>query len=155
PHKSGEFDFVTTTNASVIFSPVTGWSEPSSNHIQLIPGMNNYVMASYVPIPFAVGASGGQSSAGYAGGPFSPSNLLILLTNFGISCDTLPWGVVQSSDWLSLSLPYQMLAGQNATTITGTINSAASQLAPGSYTDTLTFFNQSNVGTAALSVTLS
>jgi len=87
----------------------------------------------------AVSPAGGLSSSGTAGGPFSPSSMMYMLTNSGGT--TLNWTASQTANWVSLSATSGSLAAGGSTTVTVSLNSAADSLAAGSYNDTASFVN--------------
>jgi len=92
-------------------------------------------------------------STGIAGGPFSPSSQVYMLTNTGSAF--LSWAATNSQPWLSLSAAGGTLAVGAATTVTATINTNANALIGGSYSDTILFTNLTTaIGTTTRNVSL-
>ena len=82
------------------------------------------------------------SASGNSGGPFTPAAVTYTVSNPGASA--LNWTVTKTAPWLTLSTAGGSIpAGGNAT-VTATINAAANALAPGNFSDTLTFTNTTN-----------
>lgn len=79
------------------------------------------------------------NASGVVGGPFSPSSMDYQLTNTGDGA--LDWAASHSSAWLSLSAASGNLAAGESVGLTVSLNATASDLAPGSYTDTLSIIN--------------
>ena len=90
----------------------------------------------------AVGPANGLSSSGSVGGPFTPSSQVYSLTNSGSAA--LGWSAGKGQSWVSLSATGGTLAVGASTTVTVSINSNASVLAIGNYSDTVTFSNLTN-----------
>ncbi|HRY70488.1 MAG TPA: choice-of-anchor C family protein [Phycisphaerae bacterium] len=84
----------------------------------------------------------GLASAGYKGGPFTPSRMTYTLTNTG----GLPiaWTAAKAQAWVTLSKAGGMLAGGASDAVEISINAEANELAAGSYSDTVTFTNTTN-----------
>jgi hypothetical protein len=99
--------------------------------------------------------SGGLSSSGVAGGPFSPADVTYTLSNAG---DTpIQWAAGKTRAWVTLSKTGGMLGGGDITTVAVSINAGADALAAGSYSDTVTFTNVTNgqgTGTRSVSLTV-
>ena len=95
----------------------------------------------------------GLSSSGQYGGPFSPSSKVYTLTNNGDNAIT--WSATSGQAWISLSQTSGTLDPGSSTAVTVSVGSSASSLAPGEYTDTVTFANTtSGSGTTARAATL-
>ncbi|HOW70265.1 MAG TPA: SUMF1/EgtB/PvdO family nonheme iron enzyme [Phycisphaerae bacterium] len=84
----------------------------------------------------------GLASAGYEGGPFTPSRMTYTLTNTG----GLPiaWTAAKTQAWVTLSKTGGTLAGGASDAVEISINAEANDLAAGSYSDTLTLANTTN-----------
>lgn len=76
---------------------------------------------------------------GLVGGPFVPAALNYVLTNSGGS--TLNWTAGKSQDWLALSLMEGSLEAGAQQSVEVSINTEASHLPTGSYSDVITFLN--------------
>jgi hypothetical protein len=95
----------------------------------------------------------GLSSTGSVGGPFLPASQVYAVTNTGMG--SLSWAVTNAAGWLSLSSAGGVLSPGTSTNITVSVNGTASDLVPGSYTETVTFTNLANgIGTTNRSVSL-
>ena len=101
----------------------------------------------------AVTPTGGLSSLGHVGGPFSPTNQIYNLSNSGNS--SLTWAASKSASWVTLSSTNGTLAPGSNDTITVSINANANSLTAGSYSDTVVFTNTANgAGSTTRSVSL-
>lgn len=91
-----------------------------------------------------VAPAGGLVSSGNQGGPFSPSQMQYTLSNPGNLA--IDWSITHSSsaNWLSVSPGSGTLAGGAIATVTLSVNSGASLLPAGSYSDTVVFTNNTN-----------
>ncbi|MBN2314747.1 MAG: chitobiase/beta-hexosaminidase C-terminal domain-containing protein, partial [Sedimentisphaerales bacterium] len=90
----------------------------------------------------SVTPTGGLSSSGNQGGPFSPSSKSYTLKNTGEG--SLDWRASISKSWISLNRSSGTLAPGNSTTVTVSINTNANNLTAGNYSDTVNFTNQTN-----------
>jgi hypothetical protein len=86
--------------------------------------------------------AGGLSSSGVQGGSFSPLSQSYTLTNTGGAA--INWTASKTQPWVTLSPASGTLAAGATATVTASINSGASSLAAGSYSDTVTFTNTTN-----------
>jgi hypothetical protein len=84
----------------------------------------------------------GFTATGTQGGPFGAVSQIYTLINTGDA--TLDWTATKNGEWLSLSTSSGALAAGASTTVTVSINGAASQLAPGTYSDVIQFANLTN-----------
>ncbi len=90
-----------------------------------------------------VSPSGGLTSAGVVGGPFSPASQTFTLQNSGSSA--INWTATSSNTTVAtVSAPSGSLAGGASTTVTTDIAAGAAALAAGSYASTITFTNTTN-----------
>ncbi len=96
----------------------------------------------------AVLPAGGLTSAGPVGGPFSPVSIVYTLTNSGSS--SLTWSAGPASGWVSLSISNGTLAAAESATVTVSLNSAASALVAGNYTNAVSFVNETAGGNGVL-----
>lgn len=92
----------------------------------------------------SVSPSGGLTSSGNVGGPFSPSSITYTLSNPGNS--TINWNASHNSGatWVSLSKTSGTLSPGGSTTLVVSINSGAASLPAGTYGDTVSFANTTN-----------
>lgn len=101
----------------------------------------------------SVTPSTGLASSGSVGGPFSPSSQSYTLTNTGSA--SINWSATKAQSWVSLSAASGTLAAGASAIVTVSINSAASSLAAGTYSDTVSFTNTTNgSGNTSRGVTL-
>ena len=91
------------------------------------------------PDTLVITPSGGFTSIGAFGGPFTPSNQMFVLTNK--SSSSLTWAAINPATWLEISPSNGVLASHATADVTVELNSAASVLAGGIYTTNLTFTN--------------
>ena len=115
------------------------------------------IPAAYIPVSQAqlgVTPITNFAASGTSGGPFTPSSVVLTLTNSG--GQQMTWGVGNSANWLTLSASSGTLDGGTATNVTVSINTNAAALAIGNYTNTLTFqnFSVGALGTTNRNVTL-
>jgi hypothetical protein len=97
------------------------------------------VTAATVAGPMTVTPSGGLTSSGTAGGPFTPSSQTYTVTNTGTA--SMNWTASKAAAWVTLSSAGGTLAAGANTTVTASVNSGANSLAVGSYSDNITFTN--------------
>ncbi len=101
----------------------------------------------------AVSPVAGLSSAGAAGGPFSPNTQTYTLSNTGVS--NLTWAATYAAAWVSVAPTNGTLAAGATTNVTVSINATANSLAVGNYSDTVLFTNTTNgAGSTTRPVTL-
>jgi hypothetical protein len=81
----------------------------------------------------------GLSATGTVGGPFTPSSIAYTLANTGGS--SVDWSAGKTADWVSLSTSGGTLAAGATVTVTVSLNNHADALAAGSYSDTVSFLN--------------
>ena len=93
--------------------------------------------------PLVVAPATGFSATGPVAGPFSPNSGSFQLTNTGNA--SLTWSLINTSAWLTAS-GGGALAGSATTTATVSLNSAATNLAVGSYAAIVWFTNQTGGG---------
>jgi PKD repeat protein len=100
----------------------------------------------------SVSPSSGFSSSGGLGGPFGPSSQTYTLSNTGGV--EMVWSATSTFNWLTISPSNGTLAAQYFTNITVSINSAATSLASGTYSDMVVFATSNGSGTAQRPVSL-
>jgi hypothetical protein len=81
-------------------------------------------------------------SSGTQGGPFSPSSKDYTVQNTGGT--SINWTASKGQNWVTLSNTSGALAPGASVTVTVSINSGGNGLAPGSYSDTISFTNTTN-----------
>ncbi|MFO7732809.1 MAG: hypothetical protein R6X21_04080, partial [Candidatus Aminicenantes bacterium] len=89
-----------------------------------------------------VDPSDGLISTGSAGGPFSPASKTYTLRNKGE--EKLDWTAAKTRTWTTLSPTSGTLKEDASVTVTVSINAEANVLAPGTYSDTVSFTNTTN-----------
>jgi hypothetical protein len=95
----------------------------------------------------------GLASTGTAGGPFTPQNREYRLSNTGGS--PISWTATKTQAWLDLSAVSGTLDVGYAAFVTVSLNAEANALAPGTYSDTVTFTNTTDgAGTTTRQVNL-
>lgn len=110
----------------------TGWGTPNGqNLINDLAGL---------PEPLAITPASGFAASGAAGGPFSVTNQIFLLTNS--SAAPLNWAVANPAPWLDVSPGSGTLAAGSKTNVTVSLNGAAYSLTVGMYLAGVSFTNQ-------------
>ena len=133
------FHDITTGNNTSAASPArfygvagydlcTGWGTPAGQHLINAPN----------PEPLLIEPLAGFSSIGGVGGPFTVTSQSLTLTNTGTNA--LTW-TANTSLWLSVSPGGFPDARRSLTTVTVSLNAAASNLMVGLYTATVWFTN--------------
>jgi hypothetical protein len=102
-------------------------------------GTFNVAISTASPGVLAITPTGGLTSSGAEGGPFSPNSTIYTLTNSGGT--SLNWSASKTANWVSLSATSGSLEAGASTTFTVSINGNADGLAAGSYSDTVSFVN--------------
>jgi hypothetical protein len=130
-----------TDNGTYTVSLLAGAVEDTLNNAtpQATLGTFNVAISTASPGVLGVSPTGGLTSSGAVGGPFSPSSIIYTLTNSGGT--TLNWTASKTANWVSLSATSGSLAAGASTTVTVSLNSNADGLAAGSYNDTVSFVN--------------
>ena len=92
------------------------------------------------PDPLIISPTAGFGSGGLVGGPFNTNSEVFSVTNSGTK--VLTWSLSNTSLWLNVSTTGGTLQpGASATTVTVSLNTAATNLATGTYTATIWFTN--------------
>ena len=106
------------------------------------------------PGALSVTSSSGLSASGNQGGPFTPNNQTYTLQNNGGT--SINWSASKGQNWITLSAITGTLAAGASVTVTVSINSIASSLNAGSYSDAVSFSNATNSnGNTSRTVSLS
>jgi len=121
---------------------VTGTANPTSATMSSPRSATANFTESPIPGSLSVSPSGGLSSSGLQGGPFSPASQSYTLSNPGGS--PIGWTASKTQPWVTLSNTGGTLAAGASATVTVSINSGANSLAAGLYSDTVSFTNTSN-----------
>lgn len=143
PGYAASFHDITTGNNKNSSSPnkfsavagydlCTGWGTPTGSNL----------ISTLLAPPDSLQITPGTNfiASGPLGGPFNPAAQNFLLTNTGAA--TLNWSLVNTAAWLDVSPANGTLTpGGPATTVTASLNSAASNLVAGSYPATIWFTN--------------
>ena len=110
----------------------TGWGTPAGqNLIDALAG---------TPDALVITPASGFAARGAAGGPFDVTNQNFLLANS--SAASLDWMLANTSLWLDISPDSGTLAAGDQTTVAANLNSAAYNLAVGTYSANVWFTNQ-------------
>jgi uncharacterized repeat protein (TIGR03803 family) len=113
----------------------TGWGTPAGN--ELIKALLR------PPDALQVFPATNLTAGGPTGGPFSPAAQNIDLTNIGAA--SVSWAAAGGTPWLNIAPASGTISpGGPASPVTLTLNSAATNLPPGTYAATIWFTNQSN-----------
>lgn len=112
---------------------------------------NKSSITEYTPSDLVVSPSSDFESTGAEGGPFSPSSITYTLSNTGSLA--IEWSVEKNNSWVSLSKMSGVLLSGETDSVIVSFNAAA--LTSDTYTDTLTFTNNSGgLGTTTRSISL-
>ena len=82
----------------------------------------------------------GFTATGAAGGPFIPGSQAVVFTN--LSAGAVPWSLLNTSSWLSVSTGSGLIAGNSAVSVTVSTNANTANLTTGTYSATLLLSNQ-------------
>ena len=96
------------------------------------------------PDTLVIAPASGFAASGAAGGPFNVTTQIFLLTNS--SAASLKWTLANTSLWLNVSPGSGTLAFGGQTTVTANLNSAAYNLAVGTYSASVWFTNLTSGG---------
>ncbi|MDO8587871.1 MAG: lectin like domain-containing protein [Armatimonadota bacterium] len=129
---------------SYISSAGSSWSDITQSFSNANVCLKAFTSGSATPSPgtLAVSPAGGITSTGPAGGPFSPLSQIYTLSNTGGSA--LSWTASKTATWVTLSSGSGSLSPGESVPVTVTINSGATALSAGVYSDTITFANTTN-----------
>jgi hypothetical protein len=140
---TADFHDITTGNNTNASSPnkyfavpgydlCTGWGTPTGQSLinALAGSLDTLVIT----------PASGFAASGAAGGPFNVTAQNFLLTNS--SAASFNWTLANTSLWLNVSPGSGTLASGGQTTVTANLNSAAYNLAVGTYSATVWFTNQ-------------
>jgi len=141
PNYTLDFHDITTGNNFSAISPTkysaipgydlcTGWGTPAGT---------NLINALALPDSLGIFPAGGFFASGLAGGPFSPTSQIYILTNS--SADSLTWSLVNTSAWLNASATSGTLAAGATSSVTISLTPAANSLAVGTYGASVNFTN--------------
>ena len=110
----------------------TGWGTPAGQRlINALAGP---------PDTLVIIPASGFAASGAAGGPFNVTTQNLLLTNVGAA--SLNWTLANTTPWLNVSPGSGTIASGGQATVTADLNSAAYNLAIGSYSGNVSFTNQ-------------
>ena len=110
----------------------TGWGTPAGQRlINALAGP---------PDTLVIIPASGFAASGAAGGPFNVTTQNLLLTNVGAA--SLNWTLANTTPWLNVSPDSGTIASGGQATVTADLNSAAYNLAIGSYSGNVSFTNQ-------------
>ena len=155
PGYSSCFNDITTGNNTWPSSPnlfyatngydlCTGWGTPNgTNLINALAGPTDTLV---------ITPASGFAASGAAGGPFNVIAQIFLLTNS--SAASLNWTLANTSLWLNVSPGSGTLASGSQTTVIANLNSAASNLAVGTYSASVWFTNLTSGGVQGRQFTL-
>ena len=115
--------------------------------------IDDIVLLGTVAESLQIQPSDGLSSAGYQGGPFTPTNKVYSLLNTAAS--NVTWSVTCPQNWVTATPTGGTLASGATTNVSVLVNSTASSLANGDYTAVVTFSNQVSGVSQTRAVTLS
>ncbi len=92
------------------------------------------------PVSLIVTPSGAFEPQGIPGGPFTPDDLSYQLTNNSVA--SIHWTATKTQDWVRLSATDGTLGPGETATVTISIDAAAGLLKCGTYSDVVTFTNE-------------
>jgi uncharacterized repeat protein (TIGR03803 family) len=113
----------------------TGWGTPN--------GSNLITALVAPPDPLLITQPVGSSFVGAAAGPFTPTTQFCILATSGAA--PVNWALSNTAPWLAVSPTNGVISSYlPATTVTFSLNSAATNLPPGGYVATIWFTNQND-----------
>ncbi len=124
------------------YTDTVSFSNTTNGNGNTTRGVSLTVNGPAPPGALAVTPATGLTSTGTVGGPFSPSSQTYTLTNTG--GQSISWTAGATQPWLSLSSTGGTITAGASASVTVSINGAASSLAAGQYSDTVTFVNTTN-----------
>jgi hypothetical protein len=142
---TADFHDITTGNNTWSGSPTNFYAVPGYD---LCTGWGTPVGQSLInalagpPDTLVITPLSGFSAFGAIGGPFTVTSQNFLLTNSGVA--SLNWRIASTSSWLNVSSSSGTLAVARQTTVTMSLNSAASNLVAGTYVANVWFTNQTS-----------
>ena len=151
PSKSSYFaeESVTLTAQPSLGYAFSGWSgnlTGAVNPMTITMTQDMVVTANFDIIPgsLTVTPAGALNASGVAGGPFTPASIIYTLQNAGSS--SIAWRASATQSWVGLSPTSGSLSPGASIAVTVLIDSLASTLAVGAYSDTVSFENLTNGG---------
>jgi hypothetical protein len=133
----------------------TGWGEGGYGRIEygcLSVGYATCYVDYAGSDPLQVAPAESFTSSGPAGGPFAPACMGYTLTNS--SSTALAWTAARTQSWLDIVPAAGQLAPKASAPVSVCVNTAASSLPTGNYTDTVAFTNMTTGKGRARPVTL-
>jgi hypothetical protein len=155
------------TNYAVDFHDITTGNNFWSNSLSLFPAVNGYDLCTGWGTPagqslindlagqpdaFGIAPAIGFAASGPVGGPFTPNSQNLTLTNSGLA--SLNWKLTNAAAWFALSASNGTLAAGGQATITGSLKTAATNLAAGIYFADVWFTNLNSGGVQVRRFTL-
>lgn len=101
----------------------------------------------------SVAPAPGLDADGPAGGPFTPTSVTYTITNHGGA--SLDWTASAANTWVSVSPGSGSLGGGESANVVVSLSAQAGALAPGYYSDSVTFTDLTNGGSVDRAVSLS
>jgi subtilase family serine protease len=126
------------------FDLCAGWGSPT--------GTNLINALTPPPEPLQINPGMGFVSTGYVGGPFTISNESLTLSN--LARTPLPWSLVNTSSWLSVTPNGGTLPAAGTTNVTAALTAGALALPAGQYTAMVCFSNHNDGVTQQCQFTL-
>ncbi len=124
----------TKYTAAAGYDLCTGWGSPTgSNLVQALLAPPSETLVVTPPLGF--------TSFGRGGGPYSVGSQIYTLKNIGSG--SLNWTMVNTSSWLSVSASSGTLGPGSSTTVTISLNSAATGFLIGNYSGNVSILNTS------------
>jgi subtilase family serine protease len=148
------FHDITNGNNTWAYSPAAFFAKPGYDLCTGVgtPAGTNLISALVNPDSLLVAPSGGFSTFSLAGGPFNISSQALYLTNVGTA--SLNWSIINTSVWLNVSKTSGPLPVGAGRPVVVTVNGAANNLGPGTYTANLWFTNTTSHVAHARFITL-
>jgi uncharacterized repeat protein (TIGR02543 family) len=133
-------------NTGYTFSGWSGGANGTTNPLTVTLTGNLSVTAGFTALPgtLTVTPATALKATGAPGGPFIPSSATYTLQNSGNA--TITWSASQTKPWVTLSLNGGSLTPGATATVAVSLNATATNLAVGSYSDTIAFTNVTNGG---------
>ncbi len=138
----GQFSLNLPTGTHAVAATADGYFTSAYATVSIQLNETNFLDLGIAPIPLRITPRAAFSGSGTEGGPFAPASQAYLLSNASLA--TLSWTATWSQAWVEVTPRGGDLPAGAATSVVAAWSTAATFLAPGSFTDTMTFTNHTD-----------